>query len=175
MTDSGQRISDVSTSSSYKKGDFCRVMYEGIGYEIEVLSVSNDKNGVPYCTVEFLGYGHEDTVWSSELRPSEGEFARNVQVEESSREANDGDAYHVGEYCRVVNYVDCNEYEGKIKSVGATEDGMKYYTVKFLGYNDVDNVWLSELKPSLGKEARALARNLSVDPTLNSSCESDGP
>jgi len=96
-------------------------------------------------------------------------------LEESTREATGDDVYKAGDYCRVVNYKDSSEYEARIQSMGTTDEGMQYFTVKFLGYNEFDNVWLSELKPSQGKKARALARSMSTNPNVTSSSESDIP
>jgi len=66
--------------------------------------------------------------------------------------------WEVNEYCRAVYSEDGMEYEGRIMAVGESE-GYKYFTVRFLGYGNEENVWEESMMPSKGKEARRLQRH----------------
>jgi len=54
----------------------------------------------------------------------------------------------------VVAEYDGALYEATLDSVDGEQDGCKYGTVTFIGYNNQETVWLSTLHPSAGQEAR---------------------
>jgi len=60
----------------------------------------------------------------------------------------------VGDFCRGTFSEDQAEYEGKLTSVEEDADGNKYGVVVYLGYENEETQWLTELKPSKGEAAR---------------------
>merc|ERR1719245_454875 len=79
---SGNQLEE--TSLSFKVGDFCRYNSEGSDYEAEITAIDVDDNGMKYCTIKYLGYETEDTVWLSDLKESMGEKSRHSQKELAS-------------------------------------------------------------------------------------------
>ena len=47
--------------------------------------LSTDPNsGKDYCTVQFIGYGNEETIWVEDLLASQGEQARKEQEQRAA-------------------------------------------------------------------------------------------
>ena len=64
--------------------------------------------------------------------------------------------FKVGDFCRGTYAEDGVEYEGKIIAMQQEPSSRdEYATVLFLGYGNEATLWTSELKPSLGEEARS--------------------
>lgn len=155
----GEEQITTQNTVSYKAGDFCRVLFEEVEYEAEVLSVAVDENGSEYGTVRYLGYGNESTVWTCELKPSLGDEARKAQISTTSPETQTTldqqepkSSFKVGDYCR--SFVDDNEYEAEILSVAQDDNAVEYCNIKLIGYESETTVWMADLKLSLGKESR---------------------
>jgi len=107
------------------------------------------------------------------LKPSKGEAARDAQIreakggeteattdkKESPRTATvtsvDKKEWAVGDFCRSTFSEDKAEYEGKLTSVEVDAEGNQYGLVVYIGYENEETQWLTELKPSNGPEARS--------------------
>jgi len=173
-----KRLSDLKPVAKVKVGDAVSAVFaeDEAVYEATVLDMG-ESEGYEYCTVEFLGYGNQQTVWMSDLKPSQGEAVRKVQlaqalgtepepekppVEESATQNEDAAAEEenatkklkVGDFCRAIFHEDETEYEGELTEMNKDDDGNEYCTVRFLGYGNEVTVWLTDLKPSQGHEAR---------------------
>lgn len=146
----------------WTKGDFCRAVYseDGNEYEAEIESVNVDEEGNKYCQIKFLGYGNVETAWCSDLKPSLGETARKEQISSLSLpEVNNNDSaveakWKAEDFARAVYTEDGVEYEVKLTSIEKTDEGDEYANVEFLGFGNLQTVWLSDLKASQGEEAR---------------------
>jgi hypothetical protein len=108
-----------------------------------------------------LGYGNEETIWLDEMLISAGKEAQEAQIQQSQGPCSPikekpaaelGSDWEVGMECRAVFSVDGMEYEGVIDNITDT-DGKRYATVRFIGYDDVDSVWLEDVLKSHGAEA----------------------
>ena len=156
---SGSTMQEEATK--FEVGDFCRAVYpeDEVEYEGKVTSIDQDEDGNSFCTVEFLGYGNEETVWVADLKPSNGEDSRkeqlslSVKTESDSLKTEETESWKVGDFCRCVYSEDGNEYEAEIQSANEHE-GSTYYIVKFVGYGNEESVWCDGMKPSEGQEAR---------------------
>ena len=60
----------------------------------------------------------------------------------------------VGDHCRAVFQEDGVEYEGTIGFINANGEGNHYANILYIGYNNEETQWLTDLKPSKGKVAR---------------------
>ena len=60
----------------------------------------------------------------------------------------------VGDHCRAVFQEDGVEYEGTIGFINTNGEGNSYANILYIGYNNEETQWLTDLKPSKGKVAR---------------------
>lgn len=62
--------------TEWKQGDYCTCVYSGDNkvYEAKIKYIKGK-----YCTVHFIGYGNEERVLLSDISPSEGKKARQMQ------------------------------------------------------------------------------------------------
>lgn len=65
----------------------------------------------------------------------------------------DESKFSVGSFCRAIFSEDGQEYEAVINSINDSE-GTQYCEVEFLGYGNVESIWMNDLKPSAGEAAR---------------------
>jgi len=65
----------------WKVGDFCRTVYseDSQEYEGKIIAVGED-GGYKYYTVQFLGYGNEESVWEDAMMESKGPDERKAQL-----------------------------------------------------------------------------------------------
>ena len=69
-----------------------------------------------------------------------------------------------GDYCSAIFTVDNAEYEAIIEDIKETEAGDRYADIRFLGYDDHQNVWLTDLMPSRGEAKRRGQLGMPSDP-----------
>ena len=69
-------------NQTWKVGDPCRAYYTGDGleYEATILEMKMTEDGNSFVKVDILGYETVETVWLSDLIPSQGQAARDQQV-----------------------------------------------------------------------------------------------
>ena len=147
-----------AVAPGYKVGDFCRGIYaeDGVEYEGKIVGITNDPDsGTDYATVQFLGYGNEETVWMTEIKPSLGEESRNKQISESGGAADQ--KWNIGDPVRALYSVDNLEYEGTIVEIHVDQENptASYAVVDFVGYGNQESVFLANLLPSNGEAERA--------------------
>ncbi|XP_064472701.1 survival motor neuron protein-like [Ornithodoros turicata] len=67
---------EVQNAREWKQGDYCRCVYSGdnVTYEAKIKCIKGE-----HCTVHYIGYGNEECIQLSDLSPSEGKKARQVQ------------------------------------------------------------------------------------------------
>lgn len=110
-----------------------------------------------YAVVRFVGYGQEESIWLTDLKPSAGSEAREKQLAESGKDSMKAvvaASWVVGDSCRAVFSEDGLEYEGTILEINSTDDGKPFALIKYIGYGNEETKWLEELMESLGKAAR---------------------
>ena len=147
-----------STANLFKQGDFCRTHVDDVIYECQVLSLLEEGK----VKLKTLGFGLEITRISKELLPSSGKSARTKQEEEASgiykADTSLTDTkeveWKVGDFCLAMWNEDGVIYESKITEIVAEPEGESYVIVEFLGYGNSGSVWLQDLKPSNGDDAR---------------------
>ena len=152
----------------WKVNDRCRAVLseDNIEYEGTVKKIEDD--GVN-CLVHFIGLNKDEAKALTSLKSSAGSEAR-AQQRASNQfkvESNTSEEWKEGSNVRAVYPEDGLEYEGVIVSIGATEGGDKYATIKFLGYGNEESVWFQDILASRGEEARAQQiKDAGVDPEV---------
>lgn len=63
--------------------------------------------------------------------------------------------WKIGDYCRAWYSEDQQEYEAEIENIGENdpENGL-WVTIKFVGYNNCENVWIKDIVKSHGEQSR---------------------
>jgi len=63
--------------------------------------------------------------------------------------------WKIGDYCRAWYSEDQQEYEAEIENIGENdpENGL-WVTIKFVGYNNCENVWIRDIVKSHGEQSR---------------------
>ena len=71
----------------WRVNNFCRAKWseDEVIYESKIIEIA-DHDGKMYAVVEFLGYGNQDSVYLTDLMPTEGDNARKAQLEASQAE-----------------------------------------------------------------------------------------
>ena len=167
------QVGGMPAKKDWAVGDPCRAVFQedGVEYEGTIRSIDTDGEGNRYANILYIGFENEETQWLDELKPSQGEAARDAQVREATggggaeadAVAEKKDAvvaagkkeWAVGEFCRATFTEDGTEYEGKLTSIEVDSDGNKYGIVCYLGFENEETQWLDDLKPSQGDEARS--------------------
>ena len=170
------QVGAMPEKKEWAVGDHCRAVFQddGVEYEGTIRTIDTDGEGNRYANILYIGYENEETQWLTELKPSQGEAARDVQIREASGGGPDATAekdassavsntvvpagkkeWAVGEYCRATFAEDGTEYEGKLTSIEVDSDGNKYGIVVYLGFENEETQWLQDLKPSEGAAARS--------------------
>lgn len=72
------------TDKTYKLGHHVRATYDvdNVDYEAKIIEIHHDG----YCSIEFVGYGNQQTVAISELLPSWGRKARKRQIKAAAEQ-----------------------------------------------------------------------------------------
>jgi hypothetical protein len=72
----------LAQGTTWKIGDPCRALYsvDGLEYEGTIEDIAKSENDSVYMTVHLLGYEERETVWLSDLLPSQGQLARDSQI-----------------------------------------------------------------------------------------------
>ena len=99
-----------------------------------------------------FSWGLEETAWMDSLIHVTKTETKEAEAEVTKPKESNNIDFKVGDNCRAM-YLE-EEYEAKIKSIDKTENGQAYCFVRFVGYGNEESVWMEELKPSKGKEAR---------------------
>jgi len=165
------QVGGMPAKKDWAVGDPCRAVFQedGVEYEGTIRSIDTDGEGNRYANILYIGFENEETQWLDELKPSQGEAARDAQVREATggggaeAAAQKKEAvvaagkkeWSVGEFCRATFTEDGTEYEGKLTSIEVDSDGNKYGIVCYLGFENEETQWLDDLKPSQGDEARS--------------------
>jgi len=138
---------------NWELGNGCRVVYEndGLEYEATIVRISGRK-----ATVRLHGYKEELEVPLLELTDSLGQQYIQEQIVEAQMEVVSEDTYtgsiKPGAHCRAFWSLDDAVYEATILS---TVDDDKV-TVRFIGYDNEDTVYIEDLLESKGQEWRDL-------------------
>jgi len=138
---------------NWELGNGCRVVYEndGLEYEATIVRISGRK-----ATVRLHGYKEELEVPLLELTDSLGQQYIQEQIVEAQMEVVSEDPYtgsiKPGAHCRAFWSLDDAVYEATILS---TVDDDKV-TVRFIGYDNEDTVYIEDLLESKGQEWRDL-------------------
>ncbi|XP_059094712.1 uncharacterized protein LOC131889588 [Tigriopus californicus] len=144
-----------SHSPIYIVGSACRAVFsqDQVEYEGVVETVHADDSGDPYATIRYCGYNNAETVWLSDLLPSQGPTAVAEQCRAAQKEMDPAPSWQVGDKCRAVFSEDDVEYEGTIMTLHETDAGEAYGLIRFVGYENEETQWLVDLLPSQGAEA----------------------
>ena len=69
-----------SSVINWKEGDYCQATYleDNVDYEAKIISISNIDQT---CLIRYIGYSNEEIRNLSDLKPSEGEKVRKLQIE----------------------------------------------------------------------------------------------
>jgi len=138
---------------NWELGNGCRVVYEndGLEYEATIVRISGRK-----ATVRLHGYKEELEVPLLELTDSLGQQYIQEQIVEAQMEVVSEDPYtgsiKPGAHCRAFWSLDDAVYEATIVS---TVDDDKV-TVRFIGYDNEDTVYIEDLLESKGQEWKDL-------------------
>jgi hypothetical protein len=179
--DSIDVVDNKSEVAPWKVGMFCRAIFQedGLEYEGTVQSIESCNDG-QYSLIKFVGYGNEETIWLKDLLQSKGEEARKQQTKEALGETtvNEQDVpsseakvnpsevnglpqnksldaaaeWKVGMFCSGI-FQDGLEHEAIVKSVQFSDDA-PYLSVKIIGYETDETIWLQDVKKTKGEEAR---------------------
>jgi len=137
---------------NWELGNGCRVVYEndGLEYEATIVKISGRK-----ATVRLHGYKEELEVPLVELADSLGQHYIQEQIVEAQMEVVSEDPYtgsvKPGAHCRAFWSLDDAVYEATILS--QVDDKV---TVRFIGYDNEDTVYIEDLLESKGQEWRDL-------------------
>ena len=149
------RVLQADTTSPWQPGGFCRAPRSSDGQLLEatVDTVEVDAEGRPFSRITFIGHGTHETKSHKDLKPSRGAAARKAQLDQVDAMPEKKD-WAVGDHCRAVFQEDGVEYEGTIGSIDTDGEGNRYANILYIGYDNEETQWLTELKPSNGPEAR---------------------
>ena len=101
----------------------------------------------------FIGHGTLETKARKVFTPSSGSAAGKAQPDQIDTMPEKID-WAAGDHCRAVFREDGIEYEGTIGSIDTNGEGYRYANILYIGYNNEETQWLTELKPSRGEAAR---------------------
>eukprot|EP00095_Tigriopus_kingsejongensis_P002641 maker-scaffold441_size170131-snap-gene-0.30 protein:Tk02641 transcript:maker-scaffold441_size170131-snap-gene-0.30-mRNA-1 annotation:"GK19126" len=81
-----QAAAQALKARSWQVDDPCRAVYsqDEVEYEGQLLTLDTTEDGASYGVVRFVGYGNEETHWTVDLLPSQGDAAREKQMAESA-------------------------------------------------------------------------------------------
>jgi len=146
---------DSSSSSPWQPGGFCRATRYSDGQVLEatVDTVEADAEGKPFSRVTFIGYGTHEAKAHKDLKPSRGAAARKAQLDHVGATMPEKD-WSVGDHCRAVFQDDGVEYEGTVRSIDTDGEGNRYANILYIGFENEETQWLTELKPTRGEAAR---------------------
>lgn len=152
----GRSQSQADSSSPWQPGGFCRAQRQSDGQLLEatVDTVETDAEGKPFSRVTFIGYGTHEAKAHKDLKPSRGAAARKAQLDQAGSAMPEKKDWSVGDHCRAVFQDDGVEYEGTVRSIDTDGEGNRYANILYIGYENEETQWLTELKPSQGEAVR---------------------
>ena len=159
----GRSQTQADSSSPWQPGGFCRAQRQSDGQLLEatVDTVETDAEGRPFSRVTFIGYGTHEAKAHKDLKPSRGAAARKAQLDQAGSAMPEKKDWSVGDHCRAVFQDDGVEYEGTVRSIDTDGEGNRYANILYIGYENEETQWLTELKPSQGHGCQmAIARFL---------------